>query len=147
MNADLDSAGRDLDRLTALAGAFSGSAQGDLVVSAVAELRRALDAAERVRLPLILHASTGILSPDVVSRLTAEHPGGAITIVQSDRAATAVRRGDAAAGVLRLPAATRGLKIAPLSTEPYVVVVAATDPFADRHSVSVDELADRHLLH
>ncbi|GGF21184.1 LysR substrate-binding domain-containing protein [Subtercola lobariae] len=154
MNADHQFEPHDLDRLADLATTFSGSLEGDAVVTAVKALRRMLGhptaapmPPAHTSIPFTIHAPAGIPAAAIAERFAAEHPHLDVTVVESEHAAQAVRRGAASAGFVRLPAQTRGLALMPALTEPFVVAVAQTDALAGRSSVAIDELAERHLLH
>ncbi|MCU1475769.1 MAG: LysR family transcriptional regulator [Subtercola sp.] len=98
-------------------------------------------------LPFEIHSPTGLSLTALAQRFAAEHPGLAVTVVESEFATPHLRAGTAAVALVRLPAFLNGLQATPVLTEPFVVAVAADDRLASRESVDVSELADRHLLH
>ncbi|RFU22016.1 LysR family transcriptional regulator [Geodermatophilus marinus] len=76
-------------------------------------------------------------------RWAAEHPGSALTLVQSNTPSAGLLEGAADAGVVRRPVDDPRLRTALLGTEGRVAAMPADDPLARRRSVRLADVAGR----
>lgn len=128
----------------------------------VAQARRTLEEAERVRLvarqgrnPLVgplrlgvIHTIAPYLLPDLVARLRSAAPQMPLDIEENLTANLdqMLKGGQIDAAILALPFDAAGVEITPLYDEDFRVIVPAKHPWARRRQVAIDELDGESLL-
>lgn len=128
----------------------------------VAQARRALEEAERVKLvarqgrdPLkgtlrlgIIHTVAPYLLPDLVAALRRAAPEMPLDVEENITATLdrMLRSGDLDAVILALPYEAPGIETVPLYEETFMVVAPAKHPFARRRAIAVEELDAGELL-
>jgi LysR family hydrogen peroxide-inducible transcriptional activator len=128
----------------------------------VAQARRALEEAERVRLvarqgrnPLVgplrlgvIHTIAPYLLPDLVAELRSAAPQMPLDIEENLTAnlEQMLKAGQIDAAILALPFDAAGVEITPLYDEDFRVIVPAKHPWARRRQVAIDELDGENLL-
>ena len=115
---------------------------------AVGEVRE-LDALRHGRLSLGATPSLStVLLPAALARFRTEHPGVAVSLVESGsrELASQVRSGDIELGLLILPVPHEGLETTALAEEELVLVVERGHPLSRRRAVTVDHLRDVALV-
>jgi LysR family hydrogen peroxide-inducible transcriptional activator len=128
----------------------------------VAQARRTLEEAERVRLvarqgrnplagPLrlgVIHTIAPYLLPDLVAALRSAAPQMPLDIEENLTANLdqMLKAGQIDAAILALPFDAAGVEITPLYDEDFRVIVPAKHPWARRRQVAIDELDGENLL-
>jgi LysR family hydrogen peroxide-inducible transcriptional activator len=128
----------------------------------VAQARRALEEAERVKLvarqgrdPLkgtlrlgIIHTVAPYLLPDLVAALRRAAPEMPLDVEENITATLdrMLRSGDLDAVILALPYEAPGIETVPLYEETFMVVAPAKHPIARRRAIAVEELDAGELL-
>ncbi|WP_413099357.1 LysR family transcriptional regulator [Streptomyces sp. Inha503] len=136
-------------RATALtpAGARLLDEAGPLLAASQAMVRRVAAAAADTPV-FTIGFMPGITVTPAVRALKARHPGLSVRLLRTswDDQVAVLRDGRADVSIVRLPIDQSGLRVQPLFTEPRVAVVPADHPLAARSAITVDGLADDHLL-
>ncbi|WP_028937778.1 LysR family transcriptional regulator [Pseudonocardia spinosispora] len=118
-----------------------------LLAEADAVARRARRAARGAR-TFAVGFMPGLIVTGPVRALRARHPELTVEVLRTgwDTQVEVLRDGRVDVSYVRLPVEPRGLGIRPLLREPRTVVVPAEHRLAGKESVSINDLADEHLI-
>jgi DNA-binding transcriptional LysR family regulator len=113
------------------------------ILEDVAAMRRAAEGARGDLRVGYAWAGLGRHTTSVQRRWSADHPGSALVLVQSNSPTAGLTEGAADAGVLRRPVDDPRLRTAVLGTERRYAALAADDPLARRRSLTLADFGGR----
>ncbi|HZA12128.1 LysR family transcriptional regulator [Mycobacterium sp.] len=118
-----------------------------LLAHAEAARRRVAQAAQGI-ITFTVGFMPGLTITEPVRALGAAHPDISVEVLRTDwtNQISVLHDGRADIGYVRMPVDLTGLQSSPLLTEPRVAVLPTSHRLAGKEKVSLDDLADEHLL-
>ncbi|PVE04748.1 LysR family transcriptional regulator [Streptomyces scopuliridis] len=118
------------------------------LLAAAEATRRRLARAARGTETFAIGFMPGLIVTGAVRELSRRHPDLSVEVVRTswDDQAEVIHDGRVDVGYVRMPLDRHGLRLRNLLTEPRVAVLPADHPYAHKGVLSVNDLADEHLL-